>query len=121
MFARRFRLLDFLRRTKTTLVLYWQMLVVAREFAGIDRGKEIRLHKNLYACEHNYSRNKSKLKAAYPKLTIIAPIAISTPPTRIGRETFSFKITAANIIVIIKLNLSIGATCEALPICKARK
>ena len=46
----------------------------------------------------------------FPKTTKSAPADIRSAPIAIDKEIFSFSIIAARIIVITKLNLSIGAT-----------
>ncbi len=57
----------------------------------------------------------------FPKPTSMAPPAISRPPKNVVSVTFSLRNIAASMMVMTKLSLSIGATCEAFPICNARK
>lgn len=54
-------------------------------------------------------------------IKIKVPIVIKSPPTNVCTVNASFRMKKAKTIVITTLNLSIGTTLEASPICKALK
>ena len=69
--------------------------------------------------ERQFARASRSLKEAYSTAMMMAPTTIRRPPTPLPHVKRSPKNRTANTITRATLNLSIGATLEAGPTCKA--